>query len=92
MAFRYQEEHSMDAVKLYPLTDKRASILHSLYRQTGLSLADFMDKTDLSFKCIDICLGGRCESISESEIEGFAKGFDMTPAELLMYLEISDFF
>lgn len=79
-------------MEMIQMTDKRAGILRALYAKTELGLADFMDKTDLSFKAIDLALSGACNHLLPSEIEGFAKGFDMTPSELLMYLEISDFF
>ncbi|MDL2236554.1 hypothetical protein LJC56_01815 [Christensenellaceae bacterium OttesenSCG-928-K19] len=79
-------------MKWFDMTSKRANILHQLYRKTGLDLADFMDKTDLSFKELEVNMSGRCGSISERELKGFAKGFDMNVEELLTYLELSDFF
>lgn len=79
-------------MEMLEMTDKRAGILRALYAKTELDLADFMDKTDLSFRAIDMALSGAATYLLPRDIEGFAKGFDMTPSELLMYLELSDFF
>ncbi len=79
-------------MEMMRLTEKRAGVLRALYRRTELEIWDFMDKSDLSFACIDVILNGDAEYITDGSIRGFAKGFDMTEAELRAYLEIGDFF
>lgn len=74
------------------LTEKRAAVLRALYRETGLEIWDFMDKTDLDFAYIDRALNGELHLLSESGLEAFARGFDLSPQALTAYLEIGNFF